>query len=180
MHRHHMPYPQGMKPRIIAGVMGSSRDDHEDLAAPLGAFLAREGYHLLTGGGGGVMESVSRAFVETPGRKGVCLGVLRAETSCDLDPDTGRRPDPGGTPNPHVEIAIRTHLPLSGDDGRSPLSRNHINVLTAHVLIALPGTAGTLSEVDLRLQYGRPVILMLGDRTVNGIPASAFPRGERS
>jgi predicted Rossmann-fold nucleotide-binding protein len=58
-----------------------------------------------------------------------------------------------------VELAIYTHLPLSGEQGTDPLSRNHINVLTPHALVVLPGSAGTASEASLALRYGKPVIL---------------------
>lgn len=44
----------------IVGVLGSGSEPHEEQAKPLGEWLAREGVHLLTGGG--VMEAVSRAF----------------------------------------------------------------------------------------------------------------------
>ncbi|HUT02907.1 MAG TPA: DNA-binding protein, partial [bacterium] len=43
----------------IVGVLGSGSEPHEEKAKPLGEWLAREGVHLLTGGGGGVMEAVS-------------------------------------------------------------------------------------------------------------------------
>jgi predicted Rossmann-fold nucleotide-binding protein len=45
-------------------------------AIPLGEWLASIGVHLLTGGGKGVMESVSKAFYESPARQGVVLGVI--------------------------------------------------------------------------------------------------------
>lgn len=51
------------------------------------------------------------------------------------------------------------HL-LSGARGTEPMSRNHLNVLTAHALVALPGGAGTVSEVVLALRYGKPIILL--------------------
>ena len=53
---------------------------------------------------------------------------------------------------------IRTHLPWSGERGQSPLSRNHINVLTSDVMIILPGGAGTESEAALAVKYGCPAI----------------------
>ena len=52
-----------MRERLpIVGVMGSGSHPHADLAEPLGRWLAAQGVHLLTGGGAGVMEAVSRAF----------------------------------------------------------------------------------------------------------------------
>ena len=134
----------------MVGVMGSGSDAHGDLAVPLGRWLAGRGVHLLTGGGGGVMTAVSRAFHETPGRRGLVIGVLPG------DPRTGEPPP--GYPNPWVEVAIRTHLPTSGVHGAEPTSRNHLNVLSSTVIAALPGAAGTRSEMELAVRYGRPII----------------------
>lgn len=48
--------------RVTAGVPGSGAVEHLDLARPLGELLACLGVNLLTGDGGGVMMSVSRAW----------------------------------------------------------------------------------------------------------------------
>ena len=145
----------------IVGVMGSGQDGAAGRAEALGLMLAEVGVHLLTGGGQGVMAAVSRGFAGVSGRKGSVIGVLPA----------GRG---AGYPNEWVEIPIRTHLPLSGEQGEEPLSRNHINVLTADAVIALPGGAGTLSEVRLALRYGRPLIAYLeSPDELPGLPAEA-------
>jgi len=154
--------------RLIAGVMGSGSHPHEALAGPLGTLLAESGFHLLTGGGDGVMASVARAFCRVRPRPGLSIGVIRSAEAPAADPETGRRLYRPGSRNPWVEIPIFTHLPLSGAQGRDFMSRNHINVLSSDVLFALPGSAGTLSEVRLRLEYGRPVILFLGPETLDG------------
>ena len=138
--------------RPVVGVMGSGTIGHEELAEPLGRWLAERGVHLLTGGGGGVMRSVSRAFSEAAGRAGVVIGVL---------PGT---PPPDGYPNGWIEVAIHTHLPLSGVRGTDPMSRNHINVLSSDVIVALPGSSGTSSEVKLALAYDRPVVAFVPSR----------------
>jgi hypothetical protein len=80
-----------------------------------------------------------------------------------------------GYPNPFVELPIYTHLPKSGEEGTSALSRNHINVLSSAALIALPGSAGTVSEVELALRYGKPVIVYAPDERL----VRAFPSGVR-
>lgn len=136
-------------PDVIVGVMGSGSDPWPDRAGPLGRWLAEIGVHLLTGGGGGVMASVSKAFAETPGRSGRVIGILPGDAS-------GR--PPAGYPNPWVEITIRTHLPLSGARGTSPMSRNHLNILSSDVIVALPGSAGTASEIQLARVYGKPLV----------------------
>ncbi len=134
--------------------MGSGSESHLPLCAELGRWLAGRQVHLLTGGGAGVMAAVSRAFRLVPERKGLVLGIL----PCG-DVEAGR--PPAGYPNASVEIAIATHLPHSGAAGIDPLSRNHINVLTSDVIVALPGGAGTASEVALAVRYGRPIIVYL-------------------
>lgn len=149
----------------IVGVMGSGEDEHLDLAVGLGRWLASAGAHLLTGGGGGVMAAVSRAFAEVPNRRGLVIGVLPCRP--------GDRPSQPreGYPNEWVEIAIATHLPLSGARGAEPMSRNHINVLSCDALVALPGGAGTASEVALAVRYQRPLIAYLGAAgSIPGLP----------
>jgi uncharacterized protein (TIGR00725 family) len=148
----------------IVGVMGSSEQRHPKRAWALGTWLATEGVHLLNGGGTGVMAAVSEAFAGVPGRRGVVIGVLPAEGSVAAE----RR---AHYPNAWIDIAIRTHLPLLGDQGSEPLSRNHINILSSDVIVALPGGPGTLSEVQLAQRYGRPLIAWLERRDeIPGLP----------
>jgi uncharacterized protein (TIGR00725 family) len=143
--------------------MGSGSEAREPEAAQLGRWLADEGVHLLTGGGGGVMEAVSRAFHETPGRRGLVIGVL---PSGEL-PGTPKR----GYPNPWVEVPILTHLPSTGVHGGEPTSRNHINVLSSDVLVAMAGGEGTRSELELAVAYDRPAIAFIATRDdIPGIP----------
>lgn len=149
----------------IVGVIGSGRVAWESRAAPLGAWLAAQGVHLLTGGGEGVMASVSRTFFEVPGRRGLVLAVLPSRIDDPLC-----RP-PAGYPNPWVEVPIATHLPLTGKHGCRPLSRNHILVLSSTLVIALPGGEGTLSEVRLAREYQRPLVAFLEHREeLPGLP----------
>jgi uncharacterized protein (TIGR00725 family) len=148
--------------------MGSGTESHRERALPLGRWLAGEDVHLLTGGGGGVMSAVSEGFFEVPHRRGLVIGVLPGAELESGSPAASR----AGYPNPWVEIAISTHLPLSGRRGLDPLSRNHINVLSSTVLVALPGSAGTASEVALALRYHRPIIAYLDDpEEIEGLPA---------
>jgi uncharacterized protein (TIGR00725 family) len=161
----------------IVGVMGSGTHAHRERASELGAWLAGERVHLLTGGGGGVMAAVSEAFHAAPERRGLVLAVLPASASAE-----GRahgRSSPPGYPNAWVEVPIRTHLPLSGERGRDPMSRNHVNVLSADVVVALPGGAGTASEVALALDYGRPTIAYVdGDDDIPGLGEAVARTGD--
>lgn len=136
----------------MIAVVGSGSERHDALAAPLGRLLAAEGVHLVTGGGGGVMAAVAEAFATTPGRRGLVIGILPGSVD---DGQHTPRPD---YPNPWVEIPIHTHLPLSGITGTSAMSRNHLIILSAAAVIALPGGAGTHSEITLARQYQRPLL----------------------
>jgi uncharacterized protein (TIGR00725 family) len=90
---------------------------------------------LLTGGrAAGVMDAASKGAREAGG---LVIGIL---------PDAG-----GALGSEHLDVAIRTGM---GD------ARNVINVLSSDVVIALPGGAGTLSEIALALNSGKTVIAL--------------------
>ena len=99
------------------------------------------------------MRSVSRAYTRARRERGISIGIIpcRSEAERAIPKD--------GYPNEFVELAIYTHLPYSGERGQDDLSRNHINILTASAVIALPGSLGTASEVALARRYGKPVIV---------------------
>jgi len=146
--------------RAIIGVIGSGTSPHTERSELLGHWLASRGVHLLTGGGGGVMAAVCKAFYETRGRSGSVIGIIPCQ-------ENSVHPKPG-YPNQWVEIPILTHLPLSGVHGTELLSRNHINILSSDVIVALPGGAGTASEVVLAERYQRPIVAFL--ESVEEIP----------
>lgn len=152
-----------MRARPLIGVIGSGGRSDAELAGPLGVRLAQEGLSLITGGGGGVMAEVARAFATVVGRRGLSLGVLPAAAECGSPEGRARYAAPPGYPNPHCDLVLRTHLPQRGPEGKEAGSRNHIIVLSATAVIALPGDAGTQSEIELTLEYGRPLILFAPD-----------------
>lgn len=132
----------------IVAVIGSGAPGHgnPDLSESIGRLIAEMGFHLLTGGGRGVMADACRGFTSVPGRAGLTLGIIPRSATGDEE----------GYPNPWVELPIRTHLAgRLGPDGED--SRNPINVLTAWKIIALPGSEGTRAEIRLAMRYGRPV-----------------------
>jgi predicted Rossmann-fold nucleotide-binding protein len=111
------------------------------------------------------MAAVSKSFYDTPNRRGLVIGVLPCGESLENPRD--------GYPNQWVEIPVATHLPLSGEGGTEPMSRNHVNVLSSDVMVALPGGAGTLSEVRLAVRYERPVVAFVeSDQDIPGLPDS--------
>ncbi len=124
--------------RTVIGVMGSGHPldaAAEARAYDLGRRIAREGWVLLTGGRAcGIMDACSRGAHDAGG---LVIGILPDATASGA--------------SPHLDIAIRTGL---GD------ARNVINVLSSDAVIALPGGAGTLSEVALALKAGHPVIVL--------------------
>ena len=139
--------------RLIIGVMGSGSKPHQDKAFPLGKAIARAGFHLLNGGGWGVMEAVSQAFTSVPNRPGLLVGIIPGQIT-----QQGYRSHEG-YPNPYIELPIYTHLPGLNDDFSD--SRNPINVLSSDILVVLPGSRGTLCELKLALAFGKPVIPFL-------------------
>jgi uncharacterized protein (TIGR00725 family) len=142
------------------GVIGSGSDEYDELAQEVGELLAQLGVNLLTGGGRGVMTSVSRAFTRAARERGICIGII----PCASERERSRPKD--GYPNQFVELAIYTHLPYSGDRGKDDLSRNHINVLSCAAIIALPGGAGTAAEVSLAVDYRKPIIIYSPDQSL--------------
>lgn len=156
--------------RPIIGVIGSGRHAHDDLSRDVGRLVATFQAHLLTGGGQGVMAACTRAFCEVPDRAGLAIGIL----PCRQNDPLCRPKD--GYPNEWVELAIPTHLPLSGERGTEPLSRNHILVLASDLLVMLPGCAGTCSEARLALRYGKPIVAYLGDACVLPPDLTDLPR----
>jgi len=138
----------------IVGVFGQGtpvNDGRAALARATGDIVARLGAHLLTGGGYGIMASVAEGLVNVPERAGLSIGIVpRAPEGAFGDANRG----PGGEPypNPFVEIAIITPPPRTEDWQHIP-SRNHINFLTAHAIIALPGGVGTQNELTMAAAY---------------------------
>lgn len=134
--------------RTVVGVMGSGHpitEAERARAHHLGALIAARGWVLLTGGSAtGVMDAASRGAAEAGG---FVIGVLRS--------------DHGDEASRHLDVAIRTGM---GE------ARNVINVLSSDAVIALPGGAGTLSEVALALKGGKTVIALGWD------PGESFVR----
>jgi predicted Rossmann-fold nucleotide-binding protein len=141
--------------RVVAAI-GSGTAADADACRQVGRLIADLGCDLLTGAGGGSMAETAQAFCERRdalGSAALAIGIVPGGADAD-----GRYATRSGYPNRWVELAIYTHLPRSGADGTDALSRNHINVLSADAVVALPGGAGTQSEVDLARRYGVALI----------------------
>lgn len=123
--------------RTVIGVMGGAivSDEVSRLAFEVGALIAERDWVLLNGGrNAGVMEASARGASEAGG---LVVGILPGDTTTGVAPG--------------VDIAIPTGM---GD------ARNAINVLASHVVVALQGGPGTVSEIALALKSGRNVVLL--------------------
>ncbi len=137
----------------IIGVMGSHEKEWAEFSIPLGKLIAQHDFHLLTGAGGGVMLSVSRAFCNEKEREGLSIGIIPT-----LDYSAGLIATEE-FPNPYIEIPIVTQLEQKASSDNMPYSRNKVNVLSSHALIFLPGDHGTRNEAALALQHKKPMIM---------------------
>jgi hypothetical protein len=98
----------------------------------VGSLIARHGAVMVCGGLSGIMEAASRGAAQ---EGGTTIGILPGSDKVEA--------------NPHITFPIPTGLGVA---------RNVLIVKTADVLIALPGGPGTLSEIALALNIGKPVV----------------------
>jgi len=123
-----------MDKKKFVAVIGGGQPSREEarLAEEVGHELARRGAILICGGLGGVMEAACKgASLEG----GTTIGILPGDDS--------------QAANPYVQIPIVTGLGYA---------RNIAVVKSAHAVIAIGGSYGTLSEISHALQSGIPVI----------------------
>ena len=137
----------------IIGVMGSHEEEWIEYADPIGHIIAKRGYNLLTGAGGGVMTAAARAFTMEEDRQGVAIGILPAVDY------KGQKLDKEEYPNPYIEVPMITPLSAKAQSDSMPFSRNLVNVMTSGALIILPGSHGTKNEVSIALTYNKPMIM---------------------
>ncbi|MFA4988015.1 MAG: TIGR00725 family protein [Candidatus Omnitrophota bacterium] len=121
--------------KIVSVIGGHNCTDKvEQLARNLGKKLSKVVDILVSGGLSGVMEAVNAGFKEG---KGLTIGIIPGYSKKDA--------------NKFIDIVIPTGLGLA---------RNVLVVKSADVVIALPGKAGTLSEIAYCIQFGIPVITL--------------------
>jgi uncharacterized protein (TIGR00725 family) len=139
-----------MQKQVVSVVGGHScTKEVEQIAQKLGKKLAKVVDYLISGGLSGTMEAVCRGFKRGGG---ITIGIL---------PSYDKK-----SANQFVDIAIPTGLGLA---------RNVLVVKSADVVIALPGEAGTLSEIAYCLQFGIPVI-SLGSWEISGVLKAQDPQ----
>ncbi len=126
------------KLKIAIGVIGGNNINETDsaLAYDVGKCIAQNDAVLVCGGLSGTMEAVSRGAAE---HGGTVVGILPGEDKNDA--------------NSFVNIALPTGMGIG---------RNILVVRSSDVLIAFPGSYGTLSEIALALNSKKAVIYMPG------------------
>ncbi|MBU4346810.1 MAG: TIGR00725 family protein [Candidatus Omnitrophica bacterium] len=122
-----------MRKKIVSVIGGHSCSrEVEQIAHNLGKNLAKVVDILVCGGLSGTMKAVCKGFKVGDG---LTIGIIPSYNKNDA--------------NPFVDIVIPTGLGLA---------RNVLVVKSADVAVALPGEAGTLSEIAYCIQFGIPVI----------------------
>ncbi len=131
--------------KTVIGVMGGCHVDEAvaDMAYQMGRAIAENGWVLLNGGRpSGVMDASARGAREVGG---FTVGVLFED-----DRDNA---------SAHLDLVLPTGLG-SG--------RNIVNVLSSDVVVACPGSGGTMSEIAMALRFERRVVVLGFD------PGAAF------
>mgnify|MGYP000400663608 CR=1 FL=1 len=126
--------------RPVAAVIGGASVDAavEAAAEQLGTALVDRGFRIVSGGRGGVMAAVSRGAHRSPGyTEGTVVGILPTVDASEA--------------NPWVDVVIPSGL------GHA---RNVLVVATGDVVVAVGGSAGTLSEMALAWSHGKPVVAL--------------------
>ena len=132
-----------MRKKIVSIIGGRHCNaEVEQLAHNLGLKLAKVVDILVSGGLQGAMKAVCSGFKV---KGGLTIGIIPSYDKKDA--------------NEFVDIVIPTGLGLA---------RNVLVVKAADLVIALPGEAGTLSEIAYCLQFGIPII-SLGSWDVRGV-----------
>jgi uncharacterized protein (TIGR00725 family) len=122
-----------MRKKIVSVIGGHKcTSEVEQLALKLGKKLAKVADILVSGGLSGTMMAVCKGF---KAGNGLTIGIIPSYNKDDA--------------NAYVDIAIPTGMGLA---------RNVLVVKSGDVVVALPGEAGTLSEIAYCLQFKIPVI----------------------
>lgn len=130
----------------IVGVIGAGNASTNEIkiAEDVGRLIAERGWVLVCGGLGGVMEAASRGATKAGG---IVVGIL-PQADAKLA-------------NQYVSIPIATNMGFA---------RNSIIAHTAEALIAVGGAYGTLSEISMALNLGKPVF-GIGTWDIKGVIA---------
>ncbi|MBL8012919.1 MAG: TIGR00725 family protein [Candidatus Omnitrophica bacterium] len=120
--------------KITISVIGGHRPNPkvERLSYKVGKIIAEMGCVTVCGGLSGVMEAVAKGAHEAGG---MTIGLLPGKDKTDA--------------NPYINIALPTTIGYA---------RNAMVVCSADLVVAMPGSYGTQSEICYALVYGRLVL----------------------
>ena len=125
------------------GIIGDSAEKKElnKIAERLGYLVVESGYSLITGGREGVMGAASRGAFSCKDRKNTAriIGILPGIDQSEA--------------NEYLDIAIPTGIGWA---------RNQIVVLSSDIVVAIGGSAGTLSELCYAWAYNKKVLAFTG------------------
>ncbi|MCP2520031.1 TIGR00725 family protein [Candidatus Aminicenantes bacterium AC-335-B20] len=120
---------------IRIGVIGGGREIDSktwNLAYEVGKLIAEKNAILVCGGLGGVMEAASKGAKENGG---ITIGILPGNEINEA--------------NPYIDIPIASGIGYM---------RNLMVILNSHVVIAIDGQYGTLTEIAYSLIYKKKII----------------------
>ena len=122
------------KQKITISVIGGHDADQkvEKLAREIGKIIAKVGAIMVCGGLTGVMQAAAQGCKQAGG---TTIGLLPGKEKTDA--------------NAFIDIALPTSFGFA---------RNAMVACSADIIVALPGSHGTNSEICYGLVYGRPVI----------------------
>ncbi|ODS42026.1 MAG: TIGR00725 family protein [Candidatus Altiarchaeales archaeon IMC4] len=124
----------------VIGRDGEIPEKIKDICEQIGAEIAKKDCILICGGRTGVMEAACRGAKKAGG---VTVGILQSTDKNEA--------------NQYVDIPITTGM------GKI---RNALVVISSDVLIAINGRTGTLSEIAIALNHGKPVVMVNGTSCV--------------
>lgn len=132
------------------GIIGGNYPDSKSLenALRMGKLIAENGYILVNGGMGGVMEASAKGAKSADG---LVIAILPGKSANDA--------------NRFVDIAIPTGLGYM---------RNPMVILNSDVVVAIDGSYGTLSEIAYANIYKKP-IFGLSTWNIQGVIALPTP-----
>ena len=131
------------KLKIVAVIGNANIDDSiqkQELAFEIGKMIIDNGYLLVTGGMGGVMEYASKGAQSSKSYSG---GSIMAFLPHSKD-----------QANSFIDIAIPTGLGLG---------RNNILISSADAIITIGGGSGTLNEISTAWQMNKLIISLKSD-----------------
>ena len=121
-------------PKITVSVIGNrdSVPEVDHLAYEVGKIIAKVDAILVCGGLRGAMEAAAKGAKDMGG---FTVGLLPGSDKADA--------------NPYIDLALPTSIGFA---------RNALVACAADIIVALPGSHGTLSEICYGLVFNRPVI----------------------